>query len=151
MKLVRTTPSHPGYQQLVEALDRFLAITDGEDHAFYDQYNKSDAIQHVVVVEDEEGKAVGCGAIKPFDATSVEIKRMYTTDEVRGQGLAGRVLSELERWAAELGYQRLILETGIRQTAAIHLYDKHGYRRLTENYGPYAGVEGSICMEKYVE
>lgn len=147
MKLRRTDGHDPAYRALVAALDRFLAVTDGEDHAFYDQYNGSDAIRHVVVAE-QTGQAVGCGAIKHYDGTTAELKRMYVAEAARGRGLGGRVLHELECWAANLGYGRLILETGVRQTAAIRLYEKQGYARMEENYGPYWGVENSICMEK---
>ena len=57
------------------------------------------------------------------------------------------LLLELEIWAKNLGFTSLILETGIRQTAAIALYEKAGYRRI-ENYGPYAQVEDSYCFAK---
>lgn len=147
MKIIRTTPAHPDYQRLVRALDRSLAVTDGDDHAFYAQFNGSQDIRHVVLLETPDG-AVACGAIKAYDADTMEVKRMYTTEAARGQGLAGVVLSELERWAAELGCGRLLLETGKRQQAAIRLYEKHGYRRLAENYGQYRGVDNSVCMEK---
>ncbi|THH34608.1 GNAT family N-acetyltransferase [Neolewinella litorea] len=149
MKILRTTPAHPEYRRLIKSLDRDLAVTDGEDHAFYDQFNKSDAIRHVVLLLEDD-KALACGALKHYRKTTAEVKRMYTTDEARGRGLAGRILHELEAWAAELGFRRLILETGIRQTPAIRLYTKHGYQRMAENYGPYAGVTGSVCMEKTV-
>ena len=148
MKLLRTTPANPDYQRLVVELDAFLAITDGEDHAFYNQYNGSEDIQHVVVLVDDAGQAIGCGAIKEYTGGTVEVKRMFTKAEARGRGLATVVLHELEAWARELGYERLVLETGLRQTAAIRLYEKHGYRRLAENYGQYRGVANSVCMEK---
>ncbi|CAH1000976.1 hypothetical protein LEM8419_01979 [Neolewinella maritima] len=151
MTLLRTTPAHPAYPQLIRELDAFLAVTDGDDHAFYDQYNGSDDIKHVVLLLDEQGKAVGCGAIKEFATRTAEVKRMYVAESARGRGLAGRILTELEGWARELGYRRLMLETGTRQTAALRLYEKHGYRRMAENYGPYAGVEESVCMEKRLD
>lgn len=147
MNLLRTTPAHPEYRRLIKALDRDLAVTDGADHAFYDQFNKSDQIRHVVLLLEAD-EALACGALKPFSRTTREIKRMYTTDAARGRGLAGLVLQELETWASELGATRLILETGVRQTPAIRLYTKHGFRRMAENYGPYAGITESVCMEK---
>ena len=150
MTLTRTTPADLDYQRLIVALDRELAVTDGKDHAFYHQFNGSEAIRHVILLR-EEGQALACGAIKHYAPGTVEVKRMYTVAEARGRGLAGRVVGELERWATELGYQRLILETGVRQHAAIRLYTKLGYRRMAENYGPYRGVTNSVCMEKTVQ
>jgi GNAT superfamily N-acetyltransferase len=148
MKLHRTTPAHPHYRELVDALDEELTITDGEDHDFYDQFNGSEDIHHVLLLEEPAGVYLACGALKQFDDRTMEIKRMYTVEAARGRGLAGRVLRELERWATELGYGRLILETGTRQTAALRLYTKHGYRRMAENYAQYAGVANSVCFEK---
>jgi len=49
---------------------------------------------------------------------------MFVAAALRGRGIASTVLAELERWAQELGYKSCILETGIRQTAAIALYKK---------------------------
>ncbi len=144
---IRTTPAHPEYQRLIRALDRDLAVTDGEDHAFYSRFNQSDDIHHAVLLLDGE-TALACGGLKAYDDRTMEVKRMYTSDPARGRGLAGQILEALEHWAAELGYHRLVLETGKRQTAAIRLYDKHGFARMAENYGQYAGVENSICFEK---
>lgn len=73
---------------------------------------------------------------------------MFTRPEVRGRSLGVAVLNELENWARELGYERCVLETGVRQPYAIRLYEKQGYLRMVENYGQYAGVENSVCMEK---
>ena len=147
MKRFRTTPSDPRYRALIRELDRFLAVTDGDEHAFYAQYNGSDSIPYALVVEIA-GAAVATGALKPFDAETLEVKRMYTADGHRGRGIAVAVLQELEAWGRELGYRRLVLETGKRQTSAIRLYEKYGFTRMPENYGQYAGVENSVCMER---
>lgn len=90
---------------------------------------------------------VGCGAFKEYEPNITEIKRMFTLEEHRGQGVAAAVLDELEKWAAESGFEKAILETGNKMTAAIRLYEKSGYRRMP-NYGQYIGVESSVCMEK---
>jgi putative acetyltransferase len=146
MLLLRTNSENPHFIELVRALDAELAIIDGEDHAFYSTYNKIQSLQHVVVLFIEN-KPVACGAIKPFDDTSAEVKRMYTLPEFRGKGVATLVLHELEKWAAELGYIECVLETGKRQPDAIQLYKKNGYTE-TANYGQYVGVENSVCFSK---
>ena len=144
--LLRTDASHPGFCQLVTELDKDLAIRDGNEHAFFAQFNKLHDINHVVVVMDGE-LPVGCGAFKPFADGVVEVKRMYVPTAHRQKGIASLVLNELERWADELGYGRCVLETGQKQPEAIALYNKRGYR-LTPNYGQYIGVESSVCFEK---
>lgn len=129
-------------------LDADLKIRDGEDHAFFAQYNKSDSIKHVVVAFIDN-QAVASGAFKPYTAQTAEIKRMFVMPEYRGKGIAQKVLHELERWAAEAGFTNCILETGIKQPEAIRLYQKSGYE-VIPNYGQYAGVESSICMQRMI-
>lgn len=146
MNIIKTNAQNPGFLELVSRLDAGLAITDGDDHTFYDQFNKLDDIKHVLLALEGD-VPVACGAFKERNEVTVEIKRMYTSEACRGKGLATRILSELEDWAKESSYTRVILETGIRQIEALALYKKCGYQ-IIENYGPYVGVETSICFSK---
>lgn len=148
IEIIRTNSKNSDFIELVKELDAYLAITDGDDHEFYDQYNKLDSIKYVLVVY-EDNKPIGCGSIKAFDVKTVEIKRMYLKPEKRGRGIADRIIFELEKWAKELHYERCILETGERQVEAVQFYYKSGYKRA-KNYGQYAGVENSLCFEKYL-
>lgn len=149
MKIVRADSTHPDFIALVKELDADLAIRDGADHAFYSQYNKIDLIRHVVVAYEDD-LAVSCGAIKKFDDSSMEVKRMYTKPSYRGRGLALHILSELENWAAEMGFEKCVLETGKKQPEAIALYLKAGYK-IIPNYGQYINVENSVCFEKPIQ
>jgi GNAT superfamily N-acetyltransferase len=133
---------------LMGFLDEYLRVQDGEDHSFYAQFNKPDKLRHTLLAYAGE-KAVGIGALRQFSGDSAEIKRMFVLPEYRGRGIALAILSELESWIRELGFSRCILETGQKQPEAIALYIKAGYRRIP-NFGPYIGMENSICMEKEV-
>jgi putative acetyltransferase len=146
LTLIRTNSDNTDFKGLVTLLDKDLAIRDGDEHAFYAQFNKIDTIKEVVVAYQNE-IPVGCGAIKPFSETTAEIKRMFVHPENRKQGIAAKVLNELENWAKSLGFFECVLETGKKQPEAITLYQKVGYH-ITENYGQYIGVENSICMVK---
>ena len=148
MEIVRTTSENEDFRSLVNRLDRELAIRDGDDHAFYSQFNKLDTIKHAVVAYIDK-EAVGCGAIRPFDDASVEVKRMFVPTEHRGRGIAKDILKELESWAVELSFKRCILETGLKQPEAIALYTKSGYTSIP-NYGQYQGMYNSVCFEKIV-
>lgn len=146
--ILRCDSSHPGFIALVKLLDADLAIRDGADHSFYDQFNRIDMIKHCIVFCENE-KAVSCGAIKQFSGDAMEVKRMFTLPEHRGKGLAVKVLAELEQWAKELGMKKCVLETGKKQPEAIALYEKYGYQRIP-NYGQYAGKDNSVCFEKMI-
>ncbi|NWF88520.1 MAG: GNAT family N-acetyltransferase [Ignavibacteriaceae bacterium] len=148
LKLIRTNSSHVDFINLVKLLDADLRIRDGDDHPFYAQYNKIDNIKYAVVAYMNE-IPVGCGAIKEFEDETMEVKRMYVDPELRGKGIATKVLLELESWVKELNFNRCILETGKKQPEAIRLYQKNGYK-LIPNFGQYKNVENSVCFEKYL-
>ena len=146
ISIVRTTSDNKDFGDLVIQLDAYLRILDGEDHAFYAQFNKSNLLKNALVCYENE-IAVGIGAYKEYDSETAEIKRMYTLPEYRGKGIAKAIVTELELWAKEEGYQLAILETGYLQKDAIGLYQKLGYE-ITDNFGQYIGVENSVCMKK---
>jgi len=146
IRLIRTDSDNTDFQSLVQALDADLAERDGEEHVFYAQLNKMGKISFVVLAYDQ-GNAVGCGAFREHASEIIEIKRMYVVPSARKKGMATAILKELEKWATELSYKKMILETGKRQPEAIQLYERNGYRHIP-NFGSYAGVENSVCFEK---
>ena len=146
--IIRTNSRNKDFIELVKLLDADLAIRDGEDHAFYDQFNKIDTIKQCLIGY-KNNKPIACGAIKKFEFNTMEIKRMYVLPKHRGKKIAQKILSELENWAKELGIEKCILETGKKQPEAISLYKKCGYT-FTPNYGQYTGIENSVCFEKFL-
>jgi GNAT superfamily N-acetyltransferase len=148
IKIVRIDSADPDFLILVKKLDAELAIRDGDDHVFYSQFNNLEKIRHVILAYVDSEPA-GCGAIKEYSANTMEIKRMFVLPDHRRKGIAAKILTELERWAAELSFRKCILETGKKQPEAIELYKKNGYQPIP-NYGQYIGVENSVCFEKKI-
>jgi putative acetyltransferase len=146
IRYVRTDSENESFQKLVRALDTDLKVRDGEEHAFYSQFNKIDKIKYAIVAFENE-LAVGCGAIKEYAPGTMEVKRMYVAMDKRGQGIATTILEKLEHWALELNFWKCVLETGKRQPEAIGLYKKNGYIMIP-NFGQYEKVENSVCFEK---
>lgn len=149
LTIERVASQDPRFLKLVAELDADLAAKDGDDHAFYNQFNSSASLAHCLICQID-GRAVGCGALKPFNEQAVEIKRMYTLEDFRGSGIATAILKQLEDWAKELGYKKCVLETGKRQPEAIGLYLKNNYQ-IIANYPPYQGVSNSVCFEKVID
>ena len=110
----------------------------GEYAARYGDYFSKDAEveltewylapQGLFIVLERDGKIIATGAYKPFDAQTAEIKRIWTDKSLRQQGLAARVVQELERRAILAGYSQIYLTTGFRQPEAVRLYTGHGYQ-----------------------
>ncbi len=93
------------------------------------------------------GQAVACGAIRPFEPGVAEVKRMFVVPEARGGGVGRAILDILEAFARNFGYRSVRLETGLKQPAAISLYESAGYHRAP-CYGPYRENPMSVCFEK---
>jgi putative acetyltransferase len=144
----RTNSDNLDFQALILELDKDLAIKNGEKNDFFAQYNKIDLIQNVVIAYEGD-KAVGCGAMKKYENGVMEIKRMFVPIEKRGKGIAGKILTELQVWAKELGYRKCVLETGDKMIEAIGLYNKSNFK-IIPNYGQYANIKSSICFEKEI-
>lgn len=98
----------------------------------------------------QSGRPVGCGGLRRLDQHSAELKRMFVIKEARGKGAANAVLEFLEQKSLALGIRRLLLETGDKLVEAHRFYTRSGYK-IIPNFGYYAGVETSICMEKLLE
>jgi GNAT superfamily N-acetyltransferase len=77
-----------------------------------------------------EGLPVGCGALKLLDGETGEIKRMWIAPEVRGRGLARRLLAALEDEARAMGIRKVRLDTNRALAEARSLYLKTGYREI---------------------
>jgi GNAT superfamily N-acetyltransferase len=88
-----------------------------------------------LVLMDGSATAAG-GGFRRHDATTCEVKRMWTSTHYRRRGLATQVLGALEDAARDVGYARVILETGSMQPEAEALYAERGYRRI-DVYGHY--------------
>lgn len=82
------------------------------------------------VIARVDGYPVGCGALRPIDDTTAEVKRMFTRTDFRRRGVAQAVLAELERLAVEFGYDTIKLQTGPKQLDAAALYELVGYHRI---------------------
>lgn len=141
-----STSSDQDFKSLVKLLDRDLSVRDGDEHDFYHQYNGIENLSNVIVIYDGN-LAIGCGAIKKYNESTVEVKRMFVLNEYRGRRIATTLLEKLESWAKDLGFSRLILETGMRNPEAIALYRRAGYKTI-DNYDQYIGRENSVCFAK---
>jgi hypothetical protein len=92
------------------------------------------------VIARIDGLPVGCGALRPLDTTTVEVKRMYTRPAYRRQGVAQAIMAEFERLARDFGYTTIKLQTGPLQPEAAALYELVGYYRIARFSGNWERV-----------
>jgi N-acetylglutamate synthase-like GNAT family acetyltransferase len=89
----------------------------------------------------------GCISLRPYPdlQAAAEIKRLYVRPDYRGHGIAQKLLAELEKSAAELGYEWLYLDTTDEMHLAQRLYQRSGYQ-LCERYNE--NPQATIFMRK---
>ncbi len=122
----------------------------GANHFHLDPEEVADG-RGVFLVVYQDGTPVGCGALRLLDAATAELKRMYVSPTVRGTGMGRRLVAALESEARALGVQHLVLETGIRQIAALALYRATGFHTIPL-YGEYClSSETSVCFGKDIQ
>jgi putative acetyltransferase len=121
---------------LLNALDEDLAgpYSAEQHHALSVEKLFQPEVRFFVVRRGDE--AVACGGVGFYDGYA-ELKRMYAKPEARGSGIASALLARLEAEARQAGRNRLTIETGIYQHAAIRFYEKAGFIRC-DAFGPYA-------------
>ncbi len=146
IRLKRTNNTDTDFKSLVSLLDKFLQELNGEAQGDYAPHNKLDYLDTAVVVYLDD-EPVGCGCFKQYSDDSVEIKRMFVSPAARGNGVASKILNELEVWATERSFKYAVLETLKTNTEAVNLYNKQSYK-VIDNYGPYITLTNSVCMRK---
>ena len=150
LRVVRTPLADRVSQSLIQALNAELSAMypePGANHFQLDAAETSEGRGAFIVVYRGE-MPVGCGALRLLDAETGELKRMYVSPSERGKGLGHLLVSALEAEAKTLGVRRLVLETGVRQQAALALYRAAGFQPIPL-YGDYLlSPNTSICLGK---
>lgn len=143
--------AHPEAAELrVEQQAGLAALYDGTEDI--EPELPPDEMVHTVLVR-VGGEPVATGSLRVGDHLppgTGELKRMYVRPPWRGRGLSRLALTALEDAAVARGLRRLILETGLRQTAAVGLYRSAGYRRIP-NFGIYADEPTSVCYGRWLD
>jgi GNAT superfamily N-acetyltransferase len=124
---IRSSDATQLLAELTAELAALYETTDGSAGFTPDQVEVPRA---AFVVARIDGHPVGCGALRPLDDTTVEVKRMYTRATHRRQGVAQAILAEIDRLALAFGYTSIKLQTGPRQPEAAALYEQVGYVRI---------------------
>lgn len=130
--IVPRRPDHPDAVALLgmfyrEQVGRYgFAESVDLDPSLYEEPNGV----FVVIYRDE--RPVGCGACRWYDRATgtAEVKKTYLVASERGRGVGRLLLAWLETAAAGWGCKRVILETGVRNTAALSLFGNFGYRSM---------------------
>lgn len=146
MKIIEKDPhSQDAFEMMEELSETLEKITGNSGRSSFNIKDLSDTRAVFVVAYNDEEEAIGCGAIRPINENTAEVKRMYAKSKAKGVGTA--ILSYLEGQAQKLGYSKFCLETRLVNKRAVAFYESRGYHRIA-SYGKYAGRAEAVCFEK---
>ncbi|MEM9130006.1 MAG: GNAT family N-acetyltransferase [Pseudomonadota bacterium] len=142
----RANPREVGARALLEASHKLMTETfPPEENYFLDiEELCSENIRFFAAREDQT--TLGTGALYIAQGYG-EVKSMFTSPEARGKGVGAALLRQIEDQARQEGLAALKLETGEVLSAAIRLYERHGFTRC-EIFGDYQPNTTSVYMEK---
>lgn len=143
------SPDQPDVLALIADLDAYQdTLYPPESRHALDLASLNLSTVLFAVARDDEGHAIGCGAIVIYPEFG-ELKRMYVSPRGRGQGVARKLIACLESRATDLGCTLLKLETGPYQHEALALYASAGYERRG-SFGDYTDDPLSVFMQKHL-
>jgi len=81
-----------------------------------------------------QGEPAGCAALRPFDRTRIEFKRLYVRPRYRGLGLGHRLMDWIIERARVMGYREIVADTMPQMETALAMYLRAGFQTT----GPYS-------------
>ncbi|MFE0671879.1 GNAT family N-acetyltransferase [Streptomyces sp. NPDC058867] len=156
MNIRRVSFDHPDAVKLNDAVQAEYGVRygDGGDATHMDPAHFEPPNGVYLIAYAEDGTPVASGGWRAQDTNDegnldgdAELKRMYVIEDMRGRGLARRVLAALEDDARAAGRSRMVLETGAKQPEAVALYESSGYEPCAK-FGYYRFHELSLCYAK---
>ncbi|MBU6529879.1 GNAT family N-acetyltransferase [Streptomyces sp. NPDC057245] len=159
MNIRRVPFDHPDAVKLSNEVqaEYDLRYGDGGDATQLDPSDFAPPNGLYLVAYDDNGVPVASGGWRRQDANDegnldgdAELKRMFVIEQVRGRGLARRILAALEDDARAAGRTRMVLETGTKQPEAVALYTSSGYEPCGK-FGYYRFHEDSLCYAKALQ
>ena len=143
--IVTINPDDKKAFEITEELSANLLIRFGSNgkNSFTDW--QPDNSKFVFVIAELNNEIVGCGAFRPIDENTAEVKRMYS--KLPQKKIGTSILTFLEEKAKNIGFTNLVLETRVKNHEAVQFYTKHKYQ-VIPNYGKYINRPEAICFGK---
>jgi putative acetyltransferase len=123
------SPLQDEVRQLIGELNQVLLGLTPAEFCYHMTAEEMARPDTTVFVARDDGVAVACGALLRHDASTGEVKRMYTRPAYQGRGIGGRILEAIETLVRSENISRLVLETGDRHPAAWRVYERGGFAR----------------------
>ncbi len=129
----------------VAAIEREAITPPWSEQAF----RESLGLEHTILLAAiQDGQVAGyCVCYQSFEEG--EITNVAVKKELRGQGIAGKLLEKLCSYGKERGLERYILEVRAGNEPALRLYEKAGFIRVGTRKNFYEQpVEDAVIMTR---
>ncbi|MEU4114970.1 GNAT family N-acetyltransferase [Kitasatospora sp. NPDC028055] len=124
---------HLGREGTPEELESGLADSPSDDLA---------APTGLFLLGRYDGAPQSCAGLRRYDATTVELTRVFVRPGLRGTGGGAQLLAAVDRAARTMGAERIVLDTRLDLIEARTLYLRNGYQEIPAygDTGPYSEV-----------
>ena len=146
METALTNEKDERFIELTKELDNEYFQLHGDVVLKYRHYNDLKD-PHIVLIALNWGRPIACASFRLFDKDTIEIRRVYVKKRYRRNGIAYKLIKQLEKLAMEENFKYSVIETGSENTAAINLYKKLDYE-VIDSFGQFEGDDLCICMKK---
>ena len=129
MEILQVTPADSRVLQLFNAYDIFIEDFLGEDRKYYTRYTPDEKLQTAWLALEDETPA-GVAAYRSKEPSVGEVKRLFVNPAFRGRGIGGKLLAQVESYAAEQGCKKLFLDTRATLEPAVSIYRSRGFEEI---------------------
>ena len=132
----------------------FLAAADERSASLYPEESRHGLSLSALLSADvrffvarQNVHALGCGGYVLLGSNDAEMKRLFVDPAQRGRGVGNALVQHIEKAAADEGVKTLYLETGVKSSEALRLYQRFGFETCSP-FADYASDPLSVFMVK---
>jgi ribosomal protein S18 acetylase RimI-like enzyme len=95
------------------------------------KYALPDGRLYMITIDEE---IAGCIALRRFDKTRCEMKRLYIRPQYRGHHCGQLLVEKIIQEAKIIGYEEMVLDTLSSLKSAVSLYQRNGFIEVNPYY-----------------
>ena len=116
---------------------------------FKEEFKGVPNTRYFLVASNSEDQIVGYAAVLVVaPGVEADVLTVGVLPEYLRQGIATHFMAELEKWSLSKQAPAMMLEVGTENTAAIKLYEKLGYQKISTREGYYGPGLDAFVMRK---
>jgi ribosomal-protein-alanine N-acetyltransferase len=116
---------------------------------FKEEFKGVPKSRHFLVAVDQENQIIGYAAVLVVaPGVEADVLTVGVLPQNQKMGIATAFMSELEKWSVTKGAPAMMLEVAVDNAAAISLYEKLGYEKISTRQNYYGPALDALVMRK---